>query len=135
MLREETNLENLRILTKMNISLRAAEQMDNQMSDAEVEIRMKDFISGTQYRVFTIWQSSDVIGYAVIDVTRKPPYLRQLFISEKYRRFGNGKNALADLCKILATDHFDVEVMSWNTEAIKFYEKNGFKKRVVGLRL
>ncbi len=40
----EATIHDLHVLTKMNIQLRADEKMDNQMTDDEVEQRMKGFL-------------------------------------------------------------------------------------------
>lgn len=131
----EATIENLALLTEMNIALRADEQIDNEMSPEDVQARMRDFLIGSQYRVYTINSDAAIVGYAVVDVTRKPPYLRQFFIEASQRGQRLGTQALTELRQLLSTDRLDVEVMVWNPRAIKFYEKNGFKTRVVGLRL
>lgn len=128
-------LDHLEVLTDMNIALRADEQIDNEMSRVEVKARMRNFITGKQFQVYTINADSGIVGYMVVDVIRKPPYLRQFFIETTKRSQGLGTSALAELRTLLASDRLDVEVMIWNPRAIKFYEKNGFKARVVGLRL
>lgn len=132
MLRKAT-IDDLQVLTTMNVALRADEQIDNEMSPSEVEARMRDFITGEQYQAYTINIESSIVGYMVVDVIREPPYLRQFFIEASKRGQGLGASALADLRTLLASDRLDVEVMIWNPRAIKFYEKNGFKARVIGL--
>ena len=134
MLHEEKNTENLKTLTEMNILLRASEQIDNQMTDEAVERRMVSFIESTQYRIYTIREGMNIIGYAVIDSERRPPYLRQLFLHEAHRSKGIGRGILSDLKKILKTEEIDVEVMAWNSRAVKFYERNGAQLRTKGYR-
>jgi len=134
MLHEEKSTDNLKILTEMNILLRASEQIDNQMTDEDVERRMVSFIESTQYLVYTIHEGMNIIGYAVIDSERQPPYLRQLFLYEASRSKGIGRRILTDLKEILKTKEIDVEVMAWNTRAVKFYETNGAHLRTKGYR-
>lgn len=131
----EAKLGQLEVLTEMNITLRADEQMDNAMSRSEVEARMRNFITGEQYQVYTINSTGAIVGYAVVGVTRKPLYLRQFFIEAPKRGQGLGTQALTELRHLLSADRLDVEVMVWNPRAIRFYEKNGFRTRMVGLRL
>jgi ribosomal protein S18 acetylase RimI-like enzyme len=38
------------------------------------------------------------------------------------------------LMKIMNINELDTEVRYWNNDAIRFYEKNGFKKRYMGMR-
>jgi len=135
MLHEEKNLENLKTLTEMNLLLRAAEQIDNQMTEGAVEQRMLGFIEGKQYQVFTIREDKNIIGYAVIDSERKPPYLRQLFLYEAFRSKGIGRRVLLDLKEILGTREIDVEVMAWNNKAANFYETFGGQLRTKGYRI
>lgn len=135
MLKRETDLANLVLLTEMNIALRLAEKIDNSMTDSAVEARMKAFILGDEYQIYTIWHNHQIVGYAAIKADEDPLYLRQLYIKTEFRRLGIGGQALSEIRKIFPEQQIDVEVMAWNPEASRFYEKHEFKLRTLKFRL
>lgn len=130
----EATINDLHVLTQMNIQLRADEKMDNQMTDDEVEQRMKGFLEGENYKAYILKSPDTLYGYALIDITKKPVYLRQLFVEKPFRNKGLGREIIQKIMKTLAVKEIDVEVMVWNEQALHFYEKFGFKQRYVGLR-
>ncbi len=130
----EATIHDLHVLTKMNIQLRADEKMDNQMTDDEVEQRMKGFLEGESYIAYILKSTETVYGYALIDKTKKPIYLRQLFVEKPFRNKGLGREVIQKIMETLSVKEIDVDVMAWNEQALNFYEKFGFKRRYIGLR-
>ena len=127
-------LDDLDDLVHMNIGLRIDEEMDNRLGEKEVKDRMISFLTGNEYKVFLIQHEDNIIGYCVINVLLDPMYLRQIYIKEKYRDHGNGRQAINILMEIMEINMLDIEVMDWNENAKRFYEKFGFKRRYVGMR-
>ena len=130
----EAKLEDLNVLTEMNIQLRSDEKIDNVMSDKEVKSRMQSFIQSNEYKIYLLKDDDIDYGYALVNILKKPNYLRQLYIIKKFRNKGLGTKMLNELMEILNINEIDVEVMVWNERAIKFYENFGFKRRFLGLR-
>jgi ribosomal protein S18 acetylase RimI-like enzyme len=122
------------ILTEMNIQLRIDEEMDNTMSEKTVYNRMKEFLISNDYDVFIIVVDKADVGYVLVESTSTPLYLRQLFIKKEFRQNGYGRLTLSAILEFYSVDQIDLEVMSWNQSAIKFYENFGFKKRFIGMR-
>lgn len=78
-------------LSVLNKQLREDEKMDNIMTDEEITERMEFFITGQVYKVHVLENpEKEIIGYCVLDITREPKYLRQLFIRKTYRNNGYG---------------------------------------------
>ncbi len=121
-------------LTEMNICLRLDEKMDNIMSDDEVKQRMSDFFNGNTYNIYLLLINKDIAGYALIDHTKNPMYLRQIFIKKEFRGKKYGKLLIELIMNDLKINAVDLEVMYWNDKAIKFYEEFGFIKRYIGMR-
>jgi ribosomal protein S18 acetylase RimI-like enzyme len=130
----EAKLDDLSVLTEMNIQLRSDEKIDNVMSANEVKSRMQSFIQSNEYKLYLLKDDDINYGYALINIVKKPNYLRQLYIIKEFRNKGLGTKLVNELMKILNINEIDVEVMVWNERAIKFYENFGFKRRFLGLR-
>jgi ribosomal protein S18 acetylase RimI-like enzyme len=126
-------IEHLEILTQMNIQLREDEQIDNIMSEKDVRDRMEGFLNGLVYKAILFIDNNKTLGYCLIDFTKKPLYLRQIFINRKERSTGLGKIFLRMVMAKYDIKDIDVEVMVWNEKAIKFYTNFGFKKRFIGM--
>ncbi|MGQ9779190.1 MAG: GNAT family N-acetyltransferase [Bacillota bacterium] len=74
------------------------------------------------------------MGYALVDMTRKPLYLRQFFIDRGCRRKGFGTTTFHLLLKELETDTIDIELLSWNEAGLGFWKSLGFKERSIYMR-
>jgi ribosomal protein S18 acetylase RimI-like enzyme len=123
-------------LAVLNRQLREDERMDNQMTDNEITKRMESFVTGQIYKVHILEnEEKEILGYCVLDITRDPKYLRQLFIKWNCRSHGYGKLLLEKVMEEYEIKELDLEVMEWNESAIKFYEHAGFKRRYIGMRL
>jgi ribosomal protein S18 acetylase RimI-like enzyme len=127
-------IEHLEILTQMNIQLREDEQIDNIMSEKDVRDRMEGFLNGLVYKAILFINNDKAIGYCLIDFTKKPLYLRQIFINREERSSGLGKMFLRMVMDNYDIKEIDVEVMVWNEKAINFYTNFGFKKRFIGMK-
>ena len=129
-------IQDLEKLSILNKKLREDERIDNEMSDNEITKRMESFLTGKTYKVHILEnEGKNIIGYCVLDVTREPMYLRQLFVKKIYRNHGYGKTILEKIMDEYNLNTIDLEVMEWNESAIKFYEHEGFKRRYIGMRL
>jgi len=122
-------------LVEMNEQLVIDEQFDVILTKMELAERMKDFIQGNNYDCYVLFHGDQCCGYCLVDVTRKPLYLRHLFIKSSFRRIGLGSETINQLLKKYDVDDLDIEVMAWNKKAIAFYEKMGFTCRFLGMRI
>jgi len=122
-------------LVEMNNQLVIDEQFDVILSQEEMISRMKDFITGTVYDCYLVIENDVCCGYCLLDKTKNPIYLRHLFIKSIHRGKGYGKEAIHQLMEIYKSSALDIEVMAWNEDAIKFYNKLGFVCRYHGMRI
>ncbi|MFC5406578.1 GNAT family N-acetyltransferase [Cohnella soli] len=96
------------------------------MDVEQLRERMRGFIN-TDYRAYAFEISGETIGYALVNHTSKPVYLRQFFICRNSRRHGYGKLAFEKLLEVLETKNIDIEVMHWNNTGYAFWKSLGFK--------
>jgi len=128
--------KNLNELVEMNTQLVVDEQFDVVLSPSEMIARMETFIIGSIYDCYLLMNNDEIcVGYCLVDTTKKPIYLRHLFIKEQYRGKGFGKETIKTLLGTYNTTQLDIEVMAWNDKAITFYNKIGFKCRYHGMRI
>jgi ribosomal protein S18 acetylase RimI-like enzyme len=131
---KEATITDLKELSAMNIQLRYDEKMDNIMTDKDVEKRMREFLEGNIYKAYLLINNNITVGYGLVDTTKKPIYLRQIYVKPEFRKNEFGSLFISDILGIFNTNEIDVEVMTWNNSAIKYYENFGFKKRYFGMR-
>lgn len=126
--------DDIDLLTRMNILLRADERMDNVMTDDEVRQRMLAMAGGGYTALLFSDARQSVVGYTLTDHTRRPMYLRQLFVNRDFRKMGCGRQMIDLTMRHLQTAELDIEVMAWNDDARAFYRKIGCRERYIGLR-
>lgn len=126
--------EDLNLLATLNKQLIEDEQHDNKMNIDQLKERMKTFINA-DYTAYKFEENSQVVGYALVDHTKQPLYLRQFFICRNCRRNGYGKKTFGKLLETLDTKHIDIEVMNWNNVGYSFWKSLGFKERSIYMKL
>lgn len=123
----------LNLLAKFNKQLIEDENSDNSMNIKQLEERMKVFIKG-DYNAYFFLVNEVVVGYALINHTLSPLYLRQFHIEREHRKKGYGKKAFHLLKETLNVQAMDIEVFTWNEEGRAFWESCGFKERSIYMR-
>lgn len=131
---KKCSVEDVDRLAELNKQLIEDEKSDNKMNLNELKSRMKSFLQ-TDYSAFFFLEDNEVVGYALVNEHSKPIYLRQFLIERKYRRNHLGSKAVELLIKELAVTEIDIEVLSWNENGLKFWEKCGFVERSRYMRL
>jgi ribosomal protein S18 acetylase RimI-like enzyme len=127
-------MDDVALLTQMNIQLRSDEKMDTIMTDDQVRQRIITMLGDRYTALVFSSESGDVIGYTLTDHSRTPMYLRQLFVKKELRREGFGREMMHTTMRHLKTAELDIEVMVWNESARVFYGKIGCRERYIGLR-
>jgi len=123
----------LGILAVMNKQLIEDEQYDNPMSIDELKNRMEGFIT-SDYKAYLFKEQEIIRGYALVNHSRSPLYLRQFFICRDSRRQRFGRVAFELLMRHLQTSEIDLEVMSWNKTGHEFWKSIGFVERSIFMR-
>ncbi|NLG88824.1 MAG: GNAT family N-acetyltransferase [Clostridiaceae bacterium] len=123
----------LNLLAVLNKQLIEDEQFDSDMNVEQLRERMKGFIH-SNYKAYLFEDNSKTIGYALVDHSRKPLYIRHFFICRDVRRKGYGRTFFKKLLDFLKTDVIDIEVLTWNERGIGFWRALGFKERSIYMR-
>jgi ribosomal protein S18 acetylase RimI-like enzyme len=115
------------ILAELNQRLIRDEGHRNRMSLAELESRMKKWLTG-EYAAHLFELNTAVIGYALYRRDSDCIYIRQFFIRSDYRRRGHGRYAFEWLVKNVWTDQrqLRLEVLVENHVGIAFWRSLGF---------
>ncbi|MDR3148401.1 MAG: GNAT family N-acetyltransferase [Oscillospiraceae bacterium] len=121
------------MLAALNKQLIEDEGSDNTMNLAELETRMRSWLN-EDYHAFFFKSSSKVLGYALVQISLSPMYLRQFFICREYRRKGYGRAAFNVLITHLSIDTFDIDVLLGNQAGVAFWHSLGFRDSSVSMR-
>lgn len=114
-------------LGQLNKQLIEDEQHPNQMNVKELTVRMKEWIS-SDYSCYLHYKKNSIDGYALFREETDCYYLRHLFTRRDLRCKGIATELLDWLHEHLWKEKkVQLEVLSHNTSAIKFYENYGFK--------
>ncbi len=124
----------LPLLAKWNRHLIEDEGSDNPMSVPELEKRMSDFLNNG-YVAYLFWKEEKPVGYALIDLTKTPYYLRQFFIARDSRRKHFGQAAFALLLRELNCERIDIDVLTENEKGQAFWKSLGFRETWRHMRL
>lgn len=127
---KQPDIPNLAFLNHMLIE---DEQAENSMSISQLEQRMTDFLDA-EYKAFLFKTDEKCVGYALVNMSQKPLYLRQFFICREDRRMGYGKEAFYALLNHLQVTEIDLDVYAWNHRGISFWKSLGFSERCYNLR-
>jgi L-amino acid N-acyltransferase YncA len=124
----ECTEKDIELLAKMNKQLIEDEKANNSMDIPQLENRMRGFLN-TGFKAFFFVIEEKIIGYALCDMTKEPKYLRQFFIKREERRKHYGENEFNKLLERLKINEIEIDVLKWNEDGIKFWEKIGFKEQ------
>ena len=120
-------------LAQLNRMLIEDEKAENTMTLSELEQRMACFLS-SDYKAFFFEVDGNHVGYALVNMTASPLYLRQFFISREYRRMGYGQKSFHALLEMLQIAEIDIDVYAWNQRGIAFWKSLGFAERCYNMR-
>ncbi len=130
---EKCTIKDVKTLAFMNKCLIEDERSSNPMNLSELEVRMQGFLEG-DYDAYFFMDGETIVGYALVDRTAKPLYLRQFYIDREQRRKHYGKSAFRALLEYLGTDCIDIDVLPWNEAGVAFWKSLGFAERYVAMR-
>ncbi len=128
----KVNDKELGLVAEMTSQLFEDEPSDMVLSIEQFENRLRKYLdSGCNAFLFI---EENVIGYALVNIEKKPNYLIDFFISRPFRRGGNRTVAFNLLMKYLNTECIDLDVFCWNERGRKFWGSLGFKERAINMR-
>ena len=83
-------------------------------------------------KILLLKEDSELIGYVSYEIKnklKKVLWIDELVIKEKYRHQGYGTKLMDELVKRNDYDRMELNCWSFNENAIKFYEKLGYKEQ------
>ncbi|MBR5973695.1 MAG: GNAT family N-acetyltransferase [Clostridiales bacterium] len=130
---EKCTIEDIQVLARMNKCLIEDERSSNPMNLSQLEERMQGFLLG-DYDAYFVKDEDEIVGYALVDRTSDPLYLRQFYIEREQRRKHYGESAFRALLEYLGTDRIDIDVLPWNEAGVAFWRSLGFTEKYVAMR-
>ncbi len=130
---EKCTLADCARLAAMNKQLIEDEKHENPMNVAQLEQRMRGFLSG-EYSAYFFRAEEGVAGYALMKDSASPKYLRHFFICRECRRKGYGRAFFGGLMEMLGENAIDIEVLCRNEAGVRFWESLGFLPRSIYMR-
>lgn len=121
------------LLALLNRALIIAEQSDNVMSYTALVERMQGLLAST-YQAWIFRADAVVVGYALVDMSVQPRYLRHFCVVESLRGQGYGTAAFTGLLNVLGGEALDIDVLVWNSAGAAFWAKMGFAPRFTRMR-
>lgn len=141
-------LEDVPMLLEFEQGLIKAERpMDPTIKDGKISYYdVSEFIKNEDSTLYVVELDDKIVasGYAKIKPDRHylkhevQGYLGFMYVPEKHRGLGYNKliiDALTDWCKSKGVYEIRLDVYDVNTSAIKAYEKAGFKKHLITMRM
>mgnify|MGYP000094324737 CR=1 FL=1 len=125
--------DDLDSLALMNKHLIEDSQHDNKMTVEQLKERMRSFMRGT-YKAYLLMDAEKIRGYALVDHSTEPLYLKQFFIGRDSRQNGYGRRYFEELLQLLNTETLDLEVLYWNHDGYEFWKAMGFVERSIYMR-
>lgn len=114
-------------LAELNHQLIRDEGHRNPMTVAQLERRMRGWLTAGEYRAVFFEENHQVVAYALFQETDDEVHLRQLFVVRHRRREGVGRRAMDELFRLWPRDkRWTVSVLTKNTAALSFWRAIGY---------
>ena len=116
------------VLAILNAQLISDEGHRNPMTVAQLEERMRAWLTSGEYRAILWEERNEVVAYVLFRETEEEVYLRQFFVVRHRRREGIGRQAIAALFTHVWPRYkrWTVSVLVKNTEAVAFWHEMGY---------
>jgi predicted acetyltransferase len=116
------------MLAELNHQLIRDEGHRNPMNVAQLEARMRGWLTSGEYRAILFEEGDEVVAYALFREAEAEVYLRQFFVVRHRRREGIGRHAMALLMSRIWPQHkrLMVSVLVKNTAGLAFWRAMGY---------
>jgi len=125
--------DDVALLAKLCAELTEDEANDTQPAIAEVHDNIAALLRSDEV-AYTFHAEGQVVGFAMVNVCRRPFYLHYFYICRDARRHKYGTEAFHALLKTLGTDTIDLDVFVWNERGKGFWKSLGFTPRATIMR-
>lgn len=125
------------MLAAWNHQLIQDEGHRNPMSVAELEQRMREWLTSGEYQALLFDDNDETVAYALFRETEKEIYLRQFFVTPHRRREGIGRRAIKQLFIEYwpQNKRWTVDVLAQNQTAISFWRAMGYTDYALTLEI
>jgi GNAT superfamily N-acetyltransferase len=125
------------MLAVLNAQLIQDEGHRNPMTVAELEDRMRAWLTSGEYQALLWEDHHEVVAYALFRETADEVYLRQFFVVRHRRREGIGRQATAALFTQVWPRHkrWTVSVLVKNVPAVAFWRAVGYTDYALTLEI
>jgi predicted acetyltransferase len=115
-------------LGRLNHQLIQDEGHRNSMTVAQLEERMRDWMTSGEYRAVLFEEESATVAWALFRETETEVHLRQFFVVRERRREGIGRRAIGGLLVGVwpANKRLTVSVLVTNVPAVAFWRSVGY---------
>ena len=133
----QASAEDSPTLAVLNAQLIEDEGHRNPMTVAELEDRMRAWLTSGAYQVLLWEDHNEVVAYALFRETADEVYLRQFFVVHHRRREGIGRQAIAALLTQVWPRHkrWTVSVLVQNVAAMAFWRAVGYTDYALTLEI
>jgi GNAT superfamily N-acetyltransferase len=123
-------------LAVLNYQLIRDEGHRNPMTIAQLEERMRGWLTSGEYRVVLFEENNEVVAYALFRETEAEVYLRQFFVVPHRRREGIGRRAMGELFSLWSLDkRWTVSVLVKNVAGVAFWRAMGYTDYELNLEI
>ena len=124
-------------LAVLNAQLIQDEGHRNSMTVAQLEDRMRGWLTSGEYQALLWEDHHEVVAYTLFRETADEVYLRQFFVVRHRRREGIGRQALAALCTQVWPRHkrWTVSVLVKNAPVVAFWRAVGYTDYALTLEI
>lgn len=123
----------INLLSKLYKELMEDERSDAALTDTQISEAMAGFLDNDE-KAYVAFDNGQIVGYALVILSRTPFYLHHFYICRDHRRKGYGTAFFSLLLKELQTTRMDLDVLVWNTRGQAFWKSLGFKPRCIIMR-
>jgi GNAT superfamily N-acetyltransferase len=126
-----------RFLAELNYQLIRDEGHRNPMDVAQLEYRMRSWLSSGEYRAVIFAQKDTPVAYALYREDPDEIYLRQFLVVRTRRRHGIGRSAMQFLLSDIwpRTKRRTVSVLVRNTSGVAFWRAMGYQDYALTLEI
>jgi len=131
------SLDDCPLLAECNHQLIQDEGHRNPMSIAELEERMRGWLTANEYQAVIFEEHEKAVAYALFRETDDEIYLRQFFVARHQRRAGIGSHAIQKLFADFWSPHkrWTVSVLVKNIPAVAFWRSQGYAEYALTLEI
>lgn len=115
---------------KLGITPKDVEEKVDEMQTGGIERLVERIKDDKNSRTYVAKDGDQIVGFVGAQKTEEINRLRAIYVLSSYHGQGIGRSLLEKALEFLGEEKdISLEVVEYNTKAIEFYKKNGFKEK------